>query len=737
MLRTALLATSLAACLVAAASAPAAPPSLFQTAPVQKAGAALVREQRVVLAPGALEQAIAERGMWIATPSGPPLFARTSDHRILADGSLLWVGEVRLKDASERTVLIVRGKDAAFGSLLSEDGTPLKLETRKGASYLIVPDPAQDAARRGGNAKAAPDYVEAQPMLASANDVLRTQQALALASTPVVDVFVGYTPGLVARYGSQAAALTRINYLVSVTNQAFADSQVEATLRLVGTLQIAYSDIATNSATLDALGDRTGAGPLQALRDARRKSGADMLSIVRPFLTPEQGNCGLATVNGSNLSAYTTAAAAGANAAISDGKDNDTNKYCDDTTFAHELGHNWGLVHEAANSDKPGPFPYTYGWARDLPGGGFHTLMAYGNSSQSVAPYYSNPDIYLCKGQPCGDAGSANQARALRTTLRVASAFNQPLDPIIDIDGDGFADLVVQNDGVMGFILYRGTYAAYGGKQTMGTGFRLVAAGDFNGDHRTDFVWNSDVHQPQIWIAQTDYTFQTTAKSYTSWDVIGAADLSGDGKGDILFTKPGETQLRVWVMNGTSASSTKFFDITPGYRLVAARDFDGDGRVDLMWADADRRLEFWKNNGGTTFTVTATGLQYPQGWRIVGSGDFNNDNKADLAFNDDGALLLSAATVWLMDGAGRIGTQSVSGPLLELLHSPIAVDRYGGATASMLWTSGLRDIWMSLNDGTGENFNTTNVYAYPADTAGFKRNFPSGGAVYTGAPIAP
>ncbi|MBN7136208.1 hypothetical protein A7A76_15835 [Lysobacter enzymogenes] len=356
-----------------AAPAFAAPPSLFQSPPLQKAAAAAVREQRVTLNPVALEQAILERGMWIATPSGQRLFARTSRHQFLPDGTLLWVGKVRIGDGSERTVMVASGKDASFGALVSDDGAPLKLETRKGATYLIAPDPARDADRINAakGIAATPDFVEAKPMLASARDAVRTQVALAKVAGPVVDVFVGYTPGLVARYGSQSAALTRINYLVSVTNQAFIDSQVDATLRLVGTKQVAYPETATNGDALDALGDTSGAGPLQALRDARRASGADMLAIVRPFLSPEHGNCGLATVNGSNLGPYTTASGAGANAAISDGSDDNSSTYCKDTTFSHELGHNWGLVHDAANSDKPGPFPYTFGWKRDLPGGGF------------------------------------------------------------------------------------------------------------------------------------------------------------------------------------------------------------------------------------------------------------------------------------------------------------------------------------------------------------------------------
>ena len=42
------------------------------------------------------------------------------------------------------------GRDAVFGSLVAEDGSPLKLENRKGATYLIVPDPKLDAMNQPG-----------------------------------------------------------------------------------------------------------------------------------------------------------------------------------------------------------------------------------------------------------------------------------------------------------------------------------------------------------------------------------------------------------------------------------------------------------------------------------------------------------------------------------------------------------------------------------------------------------
>lgn len=729
----------LAALLAAVGSADAAPPSLFETVGAADSGKAK-GVHPVTLNPDALKAAIAEKGMWIPLPDRQRMFARTVHYQYLRDGNVSWTGKVSVQGV-ERTVLVTAGPDAAFGSLVAADGSALRLETRAGATYLVAPDSRFDALHRApGNET--PDYVPAEPLLVSKSDIDRTQRALALASSPVVDVFVGYTPGLIARYGSEAAALTRLNFLVATTNQAFADSRIDATLRLVGTQQVAYSETETNSLTLRALSDRSGASPLQTLRDARRRTGADMLVIVRPYLKPEHGNCGVATINGFNLSAYTVASATGANASVSDGPDDNSGWFCSDTTFAHELGHNWGLVHDSANASNPGPFAYTYGWRQTLPQNGFYTLMAYGADGQSLAPYYSNPDIYLCGGQPCGDAGTANQARALRQVLPVAAAFNQPMAPLIDLNGDGSADVVYQNNGSLTYVLYNGGNPLGAGQQSIGAGYRIVAAGDFNGDHRTDIAWMNATFNLVLWLTQADGSFQQQPSTNHAgdWAVVGAGDMSGDGKADLLWINKTTHQFRYWVMDGNSATSVQEFTIHPGYYIVAARDFNADGRTDLMWTNSERKLEYWQNKGDNTFDIVASPLQYDSNLGIAGAGDFDNDQKADLAFFNYGSLLLSPTTVWLMDGANRIGTQSVAGPILSLLHEPVAVDRYSGGTASVMWSSGIRDLYLSENNGTGESYvllgALLNWPTIPANGR-YYRNYPSGWTVYSGSPTAP
>ena len=97
----------------------------------------------------------------------------------------------------------------------------------------------------------------------------------------------------------------------------------------------------------------------------------------------------------------------------------------------------------------------------------------------------------------------------------------------------------------------------------------------------------------------------------------------------------------------------------------------------------------------------------------------------------------SHAGVALWWGPRLMVVQAV-GKGVEAVPLSHAVDRYSGGTASVMWSSGLRDLWLSRNDGTGENFSTTSILAYPASSPGaYYRNYQAGWTLFSGAPIAP
>ena len=85
-------------------------------------------------------------------------------------------------------------------------------------------------------------------------------------------------------------------------------------------------------------------------------------------------------------------------------------------SFAHELGHNFGALHDPYVD--PGTSPYAYGHGYAVPAAGWRTVMAYNNvcsaagTSCTRIPYFSNPNLtYGSPAQPLGTAATSDNAR--------------------------------------------------------------------------------------------------------------------------------------------------------------------------------------------------------------------------------------------------------------------------------------------------------------------------------------
>ena len=85
-------------------------------------------------------------------------------------------------------------------------------------------------------------------------------------------------------------------------------------------------------------------------------------------------------------------------------------------SFAHELGHNFGALHDPYVD--PGTSPYAYGHGYAVPAAGWRTVMAYNNACSAAGtsctriPYFSNPNLtYGSPAQPLGTAATSDNAR--------------------------------------------------------------------------------------------------------------------------------------------------------------------------------------------------------------------------------------------------------------------------------------------------------------------------------------
>ena len=100
--------------------------------------------------------------------------------------------------------------------------------------------------------------------------------------------------------------------------------------------------------------------------------------------------------------------------------------------------------------------------------------------------------------------------------------------------------------------------------------------------------------------------------------------------------------------------------MTSNFVVQGIGDFNGDGKIDILWRDTNSGvLSIWFTNGAQVTSGAAVGA-LSSNWSVAQIGDYNGDGMSDI-------LLLDSAddvAVWLMNGAtvasplaiGNVGT---------------------------------------------------------------------------------
>jgi peptidyl-Asp metalloendopeptidase len=243
-----------------------------------------------------------------------------------------------------------------------------------------------------------------------------TGTASGTTEAPVVDLMVVYTTAAqTADYAKQ-----RITMLVTASNQAYVDSGINMTLRLVYAEPTTYVDNNSNSQALSDLAHDVGA--FAGISQKRTQYGADLVFLFRPLYAQTSGSCGTTYVEFAQSSPANKWLAYGT---VSDGSSKDalTGYYCGVNTFTHEVGHSLGLVHDREYSSFTGVFNYAYAWGVQ---GTFGTIMSY---KQPTLMYFSTPILATkCAGQPCGysetdAARSSDQVKSVNYTAPLVANF--------------------------------------------------------------------------------------------------------------------------------------------------------------------------------------------------------------------------------------------------------------------------------------------------------------------------
>jgi hypothetical protein len=234
-----------------------------------------------------------------------------------------------------------------------------------------------------------------------------------------------------------------------------------------------------------------------------------------------------------------------------------------------------------------------------------------------------------------------------------------------------------------------------------------VEVGDFRGDGKQDIVANASGNL-DVLLGNGDGTFQGPVGlnvGPVAVDSLALGDFTGDGKLDIVTSNPappssGGPTLSVLAGNGDGTfQAARITNVGEAGNALAAGDFRGDGKLDLALANASvaSNVTVFLGNGDGTFATAPSapaGNVFPS---AVAAGDFTGSAKPDLVTTGIGGN----AVVLLNNGGGTFRT----GPTLPVSGSPdaVAVGDFTGdghQDVAVGTEAGQIDVFLGNGDGT-------------------------------------
>jgi hypothetical protein len=244
---------------------------------------------------------------------------------------------------------------------------------------------------------------------------------------------------------------------------------------------------------------------------------------------------------------------------------------------------------------------------------------------------------------------------------------------------------------------------------------------DFNGDGKGDILWRNPTSGATLmWLMNGGApTATATIMPDRAWMATHVGDFNGDGRSDIVWrnTTTGETAL--WLMNGATIIGGGQIMPTGAWMVTQIADFNGDGRSDIVWRNlSSGETVIWLMQGMSIlggYTVMSDA-----NWVVAYTSDFNADGKADLVWRH---LPTGQTALWLMNGATYTAAAGImNDPNWTVTH---AADFNGDGKADLVWRntlSGATALWimngLSLVSGVGLQSNPSAQVTHAVDLTG-------------------
>lgn len=266
----------------------------------------------------------------------------------------------------------------------------------------------------------------------------------------------------------------------------------------------------------------------------------------------------------------------------------------------------------------------------------------------------------------------------------------------IDMNGDGFIDIVGIFDGQAVILLNDGDGEFYNIGRYIGENVKKVGVGDLNQDGIPDIsIATSTSIESYIGTADLDYTFSDIIYSSSDLNDTKIVDINADGYNDLIYTAEltafeladvdldedldavfsetgGQTYLYLNDGSGNFEDSGQDFG-TGNATVIACSDLNGDCHPDIFIGRSNSQTTLHMNDGYGQFILSSS--VFPENEiREVCIEDFNHDGWQDIIIvsGED-----EADSIWLNDQAGGFyiaGDRLIDGKMTAVLSADVDAD---------------------------------------------------------------
>jgi hypothetical protein len=276
-----------------------------------------------------------------------------------------------------------------------------------------------------------------------------------------------------------------------------------------------------------------------------------------------------------------------------------------------------------------------------------------------------------------------------------------------DFNGDGKMDLATTNSKAGGLTIRLGkgdgTFLP-AVNYRIGYYYNAIVAGDFNGDGKVDLAVSLPTlcggcggfptYQLQVFLGAGDGTFTNVAPKYPFAGLpLAAGDFNGDGKLDLIVTNTdyyGDSWVAQIMLGKGDGTFEKGVDLVDTFwpTFPAVGDFNSDGKLDIALPALDNCCGsgnpityVFLGNGDGTF---ATPAQYApsQNWAVSAAvADVNGDGKLDIITDGVQVLLNNGDGTFTNDASVNVrGSSSIGGVVVGDFNGDGNMDFATGAS---------------------------------------------------------